>query len=582
MRYGDLVEVYEDLEGTSKRLAKTYYISAFLKKIKTDEMEHLMLLLQGRVFPVWDERKIGVASRLVIKSINLASGMSVAKIETEWRKVGDLGEVAKNLIKRKTQATLVSIHLSTSKVFDNLVKLASAEGKGSVDVKVKLIAELLTSAGPDEAKYIVRTVLEELRVGVASGTLRDAIAWAYLYKVKYNEKKKSIDLSAEERVKYNEAANAVQGAYDVTNDFAVVAKVAKTKGLKGLSKVNLKLGNPVKVMLYLKAKDMHEAFKRIGTPLQVEYKYDGFRVQVHKDAGKISVYTRRLEDVTAQFPDIVDVVKGHVKGRSFILDAEAIGYDRKSGKYLPFQNISQRIKRKYNIDEMAKKFPVELNVFDMLYYNGKNLLDEPFSKRRGLIERIVKPRKRSIVPAACLVTSEVKEAEKFYKEALKLGNEGVMVKKLDAIYKPGARVGYGMKVKPVMESLDLAVVGAEWGEGKRKGWLSSLVLACKNKKGEFVEIGKVGTGLKEKEKEGVTFQQVTDLLKPLIIKESGRSVRVRPSLVIEIRYEEIQKSPTYSSGYALRFPRVVRIRDDRAPDEINTLEDVEVLYKQQK
>jgi len=391
-----------------------------------------------------------------------------------------------------------------------------------------------------------------------------------------------IKLSEEERKKYNEIATAVQEGYDVTNDFATVAKVAKEKGMKGLGKMDLEVENPLKVMLYPKAKNMEDAFKRIGVPCQIEYKYDGFRVQVHKKGSKITVFTRRLEDVTKQFPDVVETVKSNVKGDSFILDAEAVGYDKKSGKYMPFQNISQRIRRKYDIDEIANKLPVELNVFDVLYYNGKNMIKSPFKERRGVIEKCIKPKKLKIIPAVHLVTSDIKEAEKFYKEALAKGNEGVMVKKLDAIYKPGARVGYGVKVKPVMESLDLVVVGAEWGEGKRKGWLSSLVLACVDEEGNFLEIGKVGTGMKEKEVEGVTFDQVTELLKPLIMSEEGRAVRVRPSLVIEINFEEIQKSTKYSSGFALRFPRVVRIREDRSPDEVSTIDEVEAMYLQQK
>jgi DNA ligase-1 len=332
------------------------------------------------------------------------------------------------------------------------------------------------------------------------------------------------------------------------------------------------------------AKGIENAFERVGKPAAFEYKYDGFRIQVHKKDKEIILFTRRLENVTKQFPEVVKYVKEHIKGKSFILDTEAVGFDPKTKKYLPFQSMSQRIKRKYDIDKMAKDFPVEMNVFDAVYFEGKNLMAEPFEKRRQLIEKIVKPEKRKIVVAKQLVTSDAKEADKFYNESLSQGEEGVMVKNLKGIYKPGSRVGYGVKVKPVMETLDLVVVAADWGEGKRGKWLSSYTVACRDEEtGELLEIGKVGTGFKELEtEEGVTFAQMTELLKPLIKSEKGKKVFVRPKIVIELRYEEIQKSPTYSSGYALRFPRLVKLREDKAVDEASTIAMVKELYKEQK
>jgi DNA ligase-1 len=336
-------------------------------------------------------------------------------------------------------------------------------------------------------------------------------------------------------------------------------------------------------MLYQKVKDMTEAFDRVGKPAAVEYKYDGFRVQVHKEKGKITVFTRRLDDVTSQFPEVVEYVKEHVKGDSFILDAECVGFDPKSKKYLPFQSMSQRIKRKYDIKTVAEKFPVEVNVFDILSCDGDSLLKTPFRERRQLIEKMVEAVPYRIIPAKQLVTDDPSAAQKFYQEALDSGNEGVMFKNLDGIYKPGSRVGYGVKVKPVMESLDLVIVAAEWGEGKRSGWLTSLTLACYDPDtGAFREIGKVGTGMKEKAELGVSFEEITNLLKPNILTEKGRQVTIKPSLVVEVNFEEIQKSPTYGSGYALRFPRVIRIRDDRVPEECSDISLVEDLYSTQR
>ena len=580
MRYLDLSQIYEKLEGTSKRLEKTYYISQLLKKTKEDDIHHIVLLLQGKLYPDWDETKIGMANRMVLKAINVATGIHVDKIEDEWKRIGDLGLVAEKLVGKKTQITLFSRDLTVEKVYNNLRKLASLEGAGSVDQKIKLVAELLSSAKPLEARYIIRTVLEDLRVGVGSGSLRDAIAWAYLpVKCTYNEQTKSIDV--EDRTNYNETIEKIQSAYDKCNDFGLVAKAAM-KGAKALENIGLETGNPIKVMLALKAKDVEDAFERVGKPADIEYKLDGFRMQVHKDGKKISIFTRRLEDVTKQFPEVVKYVEENVESKSFILDCEAVGFNPKTDRYMPFQHISQRIKRKYDIADLSKKLPVELNVFDIVYFEGQNMLNAPLKERRKLIEKIVKNKKRKIVVIPNIVTSSVKDAEKFYKESLKKGNEGVMFKNLESPYKPGARVGHMIKLKPIMETLDLVIVGAEWGTGKRAGWLTSYILACIDENDNFLEIGKVGTGFKEKEEEGVSFKEMTERLKPLIIVEKGREVKVKPNLVIEVKYEEIQKSPTYSSGFALRFQRLVKIRDDKGVDEISRIELVKELFEGQK
>ncbi|MDP7323773.1 MAG: ATP-dependent DNA ligase [Candidatus Woesearchaeota archaeon] len=582
MKYHDLVQVYVELEATSKRLGKTHIIAEFLKTVREEDLEVIVLLLQGRVFQSYDERKIGVAARLVLKAIASGSGESAANVETKWKSLGDLGEVGKALLSKKKQATLFSQELTVKKVFTNLTKLASLEGIGTVKHKTALIAELLTSAKPDEAKFIIRTVLEEMRVGVADGTLRDAVTWAYFGKkldLQYDAKEMSID--PKDRELYNEYLGLVQGAFDVRNNFGEVAWIAKSKGEKGLKAVGIKVFIPIKVMLGPKEKDVKSALERVGKPCQVEFKYDGFRIEAHKDKGRVELYTRRLEKVTKQFPEVVEYVSNNVKGESFILDAEAVGFDAKSGKYLPFQNVSQRIKRKYDIEKIAAKMPIELNVFDILYYNGENMINVEFKSRRALLEKIVKPVRKKIRLTESIVTSSSGEIEKFYKKSLEAGEEGLMLKNLGAPYKPGARVGHMVKLKTTMETFDLAIVGAEWGEGKRSKWLSSFTIACVDG-GEFLEIGKVGTGIKEKAEEGLSFDELTRLLKPLIISEKGREVTVKPKVVVELNFEEIQKSPSYGSGYALRFPRVVRLREDKHVSDVSTLDMVEDAYDGQR
>ena len=554
MDYLDLVNVYEELEKTTKKLEKSDIISRLLKKASVEDLEQIMYLIQGKVFPNWDERKIGMSSKLTLRAVALATGSNKEEIEKMLNKLGDLGKVAEELTKEKKQVTLIEHKLTVKKVFDNIRKLSILEGEGTVNKKISLVAELLTSAKPIESRFIIRTILEVLRVGVAEGIIRDAIAKAYDVNVKEVEK-----------------------AFDLMNDYAEVAKAAKKKSL---GKIGLIVMRPINAMLAIRVEKIEDAFKALGKPALFEHKLDGFRVQVHKKNNKILLFTRGMENVTNQFKEMLAYIEKNIKGHSYILDSEFVGYDAKTSKYLPFQNISQRIKRKYDIEDTAKKFPVEINIFDVLYYNGKDLTKETQEQRRKFLEKIVKQVPKKIVLTRKLITDDEKEAQKFYKDSLKAGNEGLMVKNLKSIYVPGRRVGGWIKIKSIRETLDLVINGAEWGEGKRATWLSSFTLACR-KNNEFLNVGKVGTGIKEKDEEGITFKQLTKLLKPHITKQEGKIVKIKPIVVVEIAYEEIQKSPTYSSGYALRFPRVIRIRYDRNAKDIDTIDRIKEIYSKQ-
>ena len=585
MQYATLVAVYDALSATPKRLEKTSILSQFLQSVPRDEMEHIIRLVQGKVFPNWDSRTLGFSVQLAIKALVRVSGAREEDVMARWKELGDLGKVAAQLVTKKKQATLFSEHLSTLKVYTNLRKLAALEGAGVVNTKVSLVAELLSNATPAEAVFIIRTTLEDLRIGLGEGTLRDALVWAFEGKrlgIAYDPEKNDINL--EDRTSYDAAVESYQEAYDLSNDFARVALVAKSEGLSGLAKITLVAGVPVKVMLFQKAPTMKEGLETVQVPCAIEYKYDGFRMQIHKTGNVISIFTRRLENVTEQFPDVVAAVEKHVKGETFILDAEAVGIDVKTHKYIAFQNISQRIKRKYDIKELSEKFPVELNIFDVLYYEGENLVHEPFSRRRAaLVQALPRAYPGVISLAEQAIVSTEEDAQAFYARSLAAGNEGVMLKNLASVYKPGSRVGFGMKVKPVLETLEVVIVGAEYGEGKRGEWLATFVIAVRDPDTDDVlEIGRVGTGFKEKEEEGVSFAAMTQMLLPLVTGEENRFVHVKPVVIIEVNYEEIQKSPTYSSGYALRFPRFVRLREDRAVEDISTIEDVERYYAQQR
>ncbi len=551
MLYSEIVELYEKLASTTKKLEKVSFISDFLPKLKGNE--DFIYLLRGRVFPDYDSRELGISTQLVIKAIGVASGFSLSDVVSKFKEIGDLGDVAFDLLKKKKQHSLFSKKLTVNHVIDSLRKITSISGDGSVDSKVSIVSELLIESHGRESCYIVRTLLGDLRLGVADAVLLDSIVKAF-----FSNEPDMID--------------KVQRSYDLVTDFSQVLKFAFS-GRKYFEHISLIPGRALNVMLPTKVKSIQEAFEVCGRPAAFEHKYDGFRLIVSYDGKKINLFTRRLEDVTLQFPDIVSNVLNHVGAKSFILDSEAVGFDSKTEKYLPFEAISQRIKRKYNIEELASKMPVELKVFDILYLNGENKLELPFFERRKLIEKIIKSVPWKISCSTQIITSEDKDADKFYKSALKIGEEGVMVKNLNSNYVSGRYIGNIVKLKPDVADLDLVIVGGEYGTGKRAGGLTSFIVACK-KGDKFLEVGKVSSGLKEKEGAGTTYSEIDSLLQPLIIKEEGSVVFVKPSVVVSVSYQNIQHSPTYSSGFALRFPRITHYRPERGIHDIATIDDI--------
>lgn len=563
MRYEKLAKLYEELSSTTKRLEKTDILSKFFQEVKEEESEIIYLLL-GDIYPEYDERKIGISNQLAIKAISKATGTDSKKVVQAWKKIGDIGEVAKELTKKKKQMTLQSHVITTQKVLDNLRKLPELVGKGTIEKKLSLITELLTSASPVEALYLVRTLIGDLRIGVQESTIKAGIIKAFFP-----------DLENADEI--------VQRAIDRSNDLSVVFKLSKEGKVHKLEKIELEVGKPIKAMLAQKAKSIDDAFRQLGKPIAIEYKYDGFRLLIHKKNNKITLFTRRLENVTKQFPEVEKYVNEFIKGESFILDSEAVGYDKKTKHYTDFQQISQRIRRKYKIEELENKLPVEINVFDILYYNGESQIDKPFKKRAELIRKIITSHPYKLIASRMEITDDPKEVEKFYKKALKDNQEGIMLKNLDAEYKPGRRVGHMLKLKPEENELDLVITGGEWGVGKRSGWLSSFILSCK-KDHEYLEIGKVGTGILEKETEEnkITFQQLTDLLTPLVKEEKGKEVKIKPKIVVTVTYQDIQKSPNYKSGWALRFPRITALREDKPLSEIATLDEIEEDFKNSK
>lgn len=557
MEYRHLVEIYDRLDATSSTLEKTDILAdAF---VDADELlPEFTQLARGRLFASWESDDLGVSSSLTAQAIANATGIDSDQIESWWRETGDLGDAAANAIENRAQTTLVSDTLDIHTVYTTLRGLAEYEGSGSQKRRIDDIANLLTDAEPDEARYIVRTIVGAMRLGVGEGTIRDAIAMAFF------------DGS-------DEATRAVERAYEVTNDFRIVSVAAREQGRDGLDALDVELFRPVKAMLAQKAKDVADTLEATEQPL-LEYKYDGMRIKIHINGDEIRVFTRRLEDVTTQFPDIVAAVHEEIDAESAIIEAEVVVYNPETGSPIPFQEFAKRIKRKNDIEEMAEEYPATVHVFDLLYHDGEPLVDTPLSERAERLEGLINHdgKTKTIQRAENLRSASIEQAESFYADALEAGQEGLIVKNMNAPYQPGSRVGYMLKVKPMMEPLDL-VVQAKWSEGRKSDWLGRLRLACWDaERQELREVGRMFSGLTDAE-----FREITAKLEPLIQSVDGRTAKLRPEVVIEVEYEEIQESTTYDSGYALRFPRFGGFRDDLGPEDADRFERVERLYEEQ-
>jgi DNA ligase-1 len=551
MEYKELVEIYEALNRTPSKLEKTEILANFLNKTPLHLLNLIPHLITGDVFPKWDV-ELGVGPGLLYNSVSFVTGVGKKDIENAIRENGDTGLAVKGLFETKPQKTLFSSTLTVEGVYQNFSRMARTSGKGARKKKIKFLSDLLSNAAPLDAMYIVKTVLSELRIGVAEGLVRDAIASAF-----------EVDKTVVER------------AFMLTNDFGRVAMTAKESGEEGLKKLSVTVGRPLRPMLAQSMSSLEDAIKGAGNAA-IEIKYDGARVQIHKRKDVIKIFSRRLEDVTKGLPDVVSYSASSINAEEVILDGETVVVDPQTRRPKPFQDILRRFRRKYDIEKTALELPFETHIFDVLYLDGELMIDKPLKERKKMLQMILKEEKGKFMIAQQLITNNLIEAEKFYNKSLDMGHEGVMVKNLDAAYTIGSRVGYMYKIKPVAESLDLVIFGAIWGEGKRSGWLSSYYLGARDEIGDFKFVGKVATGVTEQQ-----LAEYTDLLKPLIEYQTGKEVTLMPQVVVEVGYQEIQKSPKYDSGFALRFPRVIRLRDDKSPEEADNLERMGALYNKQ-
>jgi DNA ligase-1 len=573
MEYAALVAVYDRLAATDSTDEKRDVLAETFVDADADLLARLVTLVRGRLWPAHDRTDLGVSSSLSLDAVVRATGAAEADVRERWKETGDLGDAAAWAVEHGGQQTLFSEPLTVGGVHDRLRELATYEGSGSQEKRVGAIAGLLADADPNEARYVVRTALGHMRVGVGEGTIRDAIAVAFL------------DGS-------DDAVAAVERAYQVTNDFRVVAETARDDGRDGLAGLDVRLFRPVQVMLAEKAETLAEGLADAAADgaARCEYKYDGIRVQVHVDGDEVRLFTRRLKDVTAQFPDAVRAVETGVEADRAILDGELVGYtpatvagaDREP---VAFQELSRRVEREDDIERLAREVPAVLHCFDCLY-DGESLLDAPLRARIERLEAAVEPvapgpeaGRAGLEPARArrVEPDEPGPAEALYREALDGGHEGLVLKNPAASYQPGRRVGQCLKLKPTMEPLDLVVTRATYSEGRRSDWLGRLYLGAYDPEADgFREVGRLSTGYTDAE-----LDALTERLEELVVAEDGRDVDLEREVVLAVEYEEIQQSPEYDSGYALRFPRFLGVREDLAPTDADTVARVADLYASQ-
>ncbi len=550
MKYQELVNVYEALGATTKRLEKTDILSDFLKTVDAEDLEKITLMIRGTVFPSWSEEEQGIGDKFVMKAVADVVGVSVAVVEDAIRDEGDIGAAAEKLYAKKTQMTFFSQPLTVDFVFKQLRKLATISGSRSTSKKISNILELLSSASASEAKYICRTILEELRIGVGEGIIRDAISQAF-----------DVDKALAER------------AHMLTNDLGLVARVAKEEGEDGLKGLNLVPGRPVKPMLAQLSDGIEISINEMGCAL-CETKYDGIRMQVHKKDDDITIFTRRLENITLAVPEVVDLIRNAFPDEDFIAEGEIIA--TRDGKPLSFQNILRRVRRKYNIEEAMEKVPLMVYLYDLLYFKEPTL-DKPIIERRRILEEIVteEENKIELSDIVNVKPENVEDAIDLFNKSIDGGHEGIMIKNCAEPYIPGIRGKKMLKLKAEPETLDAVVIGGVKGIGKRGDFIGSYLIALRDENDDLQTIAHVGTGLSDDD-----LAKLTEKMEELKISQKGTRITVHPKIIFEIAYSEIVKSPEYGAGYSLRFPVVKRIRDDKGVEDIDTIERLESMFKE--
>jgi DNA ligase-1 len=550
--FRDLAELCEKLEGMRRRTVMVGLVADFLKSLRPEEVEPAVSMVLGRPLPEQSRQKLEVSWATLSEIIRRLTGVEWEVFLRAFSETGDVGAAARIVFERgrvKRQALLFGRALTILEVRRSLELIAESSGPGSRERKERQIEALLSLASPLEAKYLVKIFIGEMRTGFSEGLMEQAVSKAF-------------------QIPFE----TVQWACMVMGDIGLVAETAKTMGLEGLLKVGFRVFRPVKLMLAQMAGNLEEALKEHGGKSAFEYKLDGARVQIHKKGGEVKIFSRRLTDVSESLPEIVETVRENVKAGEAILEGEVIAVDA-AGNPLPFQHLMRRFKRIREVEDMTWKIPVRLYLFDILYLNGESLIKLPYMQRRSLLAENA----GKIPLTKQLVSGSLEEAELFLKEALTCGHEGLVAKKPESEYTPGIRGKNWLKIKPCLEPLDLVIVAAEYGYGRRRNWLSDYYLAARDgETGEFYTVGKTFKGLTDSE-----IIEMTQRLKQLTIREDYRRVIVTPKIVVEVAYNEVQKSPKYKCGMALRFARITRVREDKSPEEADTIQKVKEIYEKQ-
>lgn len=570
MKFHKLVEYFERLEATTKRLEMFDILSELFKEAHSDDIDKIIYLGQGQLLPPFQGLEMGMSEKYLIRAISDATNTPTKKVEDAFKKTGDLGETAEELVKGKGQ------NLTVKKVYEELMDVARTSGAGSVEKKVGFLSNLLKGFSSKEAKYIARFVIGRLRLGVGDPTVLEALA-----------------LGQGDRSLRPE----LERAYNLCSDLGLVAKTLLEKGMDSVKKFHVRVGYPIRMALCERLPSSEDIIEKIGKAA-VEAKYDGFRVQIHKDKNHIEMFSRNLERTTHMFPEIKEAVKNFITADTAIIEGEALAYNESTGELFPFQVTIQR-KRKHGIEELAKEYPLKYFAFDLLYVDGEDYTPKPFKERRERLKKIIK-KNPVIEPSEMLITDNHEEITKYFEDAIARGLEGVVAKRLDAPYAAGGRNFNWIKLKrsyrgELGDTIDVCIVGYFRGRGARAEFgLGAILGAVYDPKTDtFKTVSKVGSGFTEDE-----FMQLKKILDEISLKHKHSRVDsvmeadvwVEPKYVIEVIADEITRSPSHTAGrdkegigYALRFPRAVSfLREDKKPEDANSVKEIIEMFEMQK
>ena len=573
---------YDQLEKTTKRLELIGILAALFKELDSDIVGRVVYLTQGKLYPDWTgQPAIGIAEKMAIGAIAIALGINEKQVLPVVHKLGDIGTACEQLLGEKRQQSLSQSPLSVPQVYESLVKIAASQGSGSADFKIRSLAGLLTVALPIEARYILRTVTGTLRLGIADMTVLDALAEAY--------------------AGGKEHRPTVERAYNLTSDLGYIAYVVATTGLRGVETLEVTIGKPIRMMAAQKLPTPKEIVEKLEGKCVAEWKLDGERMQIHKKDRDIEIFSRRLEQIGTMYPDVVSLAQKHLTSARCIVEGECVAVDpRNPNKLLPFQVLMRR-RRKYRVEEMVEAIPTTLFLFDCLYVDGKDLTQKPYPVRRTQLEAIVKPGDHArLVPATPATTTEA--MTKAFREALANGSEGIIAKATgpDSLYRAGARSWVWVKLKESYQAqaigpVDLVVVGAFWGRGKRAKTYGALLAAVRDDEtGQFKTVCKVGTGFSDQELEQLVprFQPyVIPTKDPLVESKMNADVWLQPAIVLQVVGDEITRSPIHTCAYgqiapneglAIRFPRFDGTwREDKSAEEATSVSEIVAAYQAQ-